>query len=322
MNVLILANDNTAGIPYNLNKALNEYTDYNSKLVMCKRTYLNLPTGIMASDITYKKFMLMLRQADIIHLNESVVSGIFPAERNIFFKDTTTKVNLYKVLGNRKKVVRHAHGSYIRKFGKHVNKICENHNIKQIITSPDLFSITSSAEWLPQIMPIDRCELLDCKPAPVVADDSLKISHCPTNRLVKHTDKFLKALGKFEHVKPVLIEGLNHIDCLKLRRDCQIHFDQSGLQVYGVSALEGLCMGQVTMVGMGIGSKYAPNHPFVDVNKLGMQEAIYRALDIMNNPRERKFLLHVARKWVEKKHHPKVIASKLSKIYESTKNYR
>lgn len=316
-NVLILANDNTAGIPYNLKLALERYTGYNCRLVSCKLTYLDLPRDELASEMTYAEFMSCLKWADIVHLNESVVSGQFPAERNIFFKDTKRKVNLYKVLGDRKLKFRHAHGSYIRKFGAQVNVICKRHGITQIVTSPDLLKIAKGAIWLPQILAMDRCTLLEYNPAPVYYDDEIMISHSPTNRAVKGSDEFERGLKKFKGVKYKPLEGLSHADCLKARRACHIHFDQHKLQVYGVSALEGLAMGQVTMVGMGIGAHYQPDHPFIDVNRLGMRKALERAVHVAVHPAERNAFLSRARDWVERNNHPRVIAQKLIGIYEN-----
>jgi len=319
-NVLILANDNTAGIPYNIKLALEKYTGYDCRLITCKRTYLDLPRDELASDMTYNQFMSALRWADIVHLNESVVSGQFPAERNIFFKDTNKKVNLYKVLGDRKKKFRHAHGSYIRKFGEQVNVICRRHNIQQIVTSPDLLSIARDAVWLPQILPLDRCQLLEYNPAPVGPGDRLSISHSPTNRAVKGSDEFEAELARVKDMNYVKIENMSHTDCLKARRGCHIHFDQSRLQVYGVSALEGLAMGQVVLVGMGIGSRYQPGHPFIDVNRLGMRKALKTAVHVATHPHERMSFLATARDWVEENNHPRVIANKLRSIYESAEN--
>jgi hypothetical protein len=197
-------------------------------------------------------------------LNDSVVSGEYPPQKTLFFKDKK-KVNVYSLLSG-KKVFRHANGTYYRNDYKRVNILCDRYNITKTVSTPDLISLGKDNKWIPQPIDLDKYYFSDIK-------ESKRISHAPTKD--KGTD-IIKAAIESIGYSPVVISGMSHDKCIELRRSCPFHIDQvSYLGIYGLSSIEAVAIGQINMATLHNVRGYIPNHPFIEINGLTKKQYFF-----------------------------------------------
>ena len=317
LHILWVCDDNTANNPYNLRNAINKYTKHECKLVQGKQTYLGYPLDgtIMAEDITRTEFISLVLWADVIHLNESVVSGIYPPEHDKYFKDGT-RINLYDIFQPHQKVFRHSNGTYYRNNFKYLNYLCEKHNMYKTVSTPDLISLGSNNYWLPQPIPLDQPKYK----IRARWSDKIRVSHSPTNRVIKGTDTFLAVCkSRFPDMEVVLIEKMTHGECLKARKKCLVHYDQYSLGAYGVASLEALSIGQVCIVGIDNIFQYIPDSPFVEIDgpyPENMEDALIRARNIASDEDNYKAYCKKAKEYLVYHHSDKVVVKRLCDMYE------
>ena len=322
MNILWICSDNTANNPYNIVKTINDETKHMAVLIQAKQTYLNYPLDgtIMVNTITLKEFIKYVKWADVIHLNESVVSGLYPPEQAARFK-CGSRVTLYDVLTEDKKVFRHSNGTYYRSHYGEINRLCEKHNMYKTVSTPDLISYGMHTYWLPQPIPTTD-EIY--KKGEVMSTEKIRISHSPTNRLIKGTQLFLLVCKKlFPELEVVLIEGKKHDECLRIRKTCHINYDQYSLGAYGVSSLESLAIGQLNIVGLHYVCNYIRDHPFIEIKDgvmTGMATAIQECIDIIHSDGYEKHL-ETQRKWLVEYHERIKVVEFLLELYKHAGYY-
>jgi DNA-binding protein YbaB len=255
--------------------------------------------------MTSDEFIKLVQSSDIVHLNDLIISGMYPAARS--FKDKK-RVNMLDILHDQK-VFRQANGTYYRNNHEVINLITTSHNICNTVTTPDLLKY--GGIWIPQPIKLQPFN-------PPEYTGQIRISHSPSKRKIKGTDLFLEACLEMD-LEVVLIENKSHEECMNLRQSCHIHYDQFSIGSYGVSAVEGLALGQVTIVGLHAIRHLIPDHPFVDVygHKEGLKNAIKEAINTVS---DHVFVLK-GREWVEKHHSVENVISKLIKLYEKQGYY-
>ena len=118
------------------------------------------------------------------------------------------------------------------------------------LSTPDLLRLLPEAVWQPNSVPIDDLFYL---PISSEINGSVRICQSPTRKDLKNTNEFGAAMEEIQHTYPhvekVIIENSTHLDCLKIKQTCDIHFDH--MQGYfGVSSLEGLSQGKPVVAGL------------------------------------------------------------------------
>jgi hypothetical protein len=324
MKITILANDNTACIPYYLYRELNMLDGVKCGFYQCRNNYLMYPHGEFIRDTKIKRLLREMRESDVVLLNEPVWNMIYPPYRTSF-KNSTHKINLISKLSNGQKVIRYSHGTYTRNEYKRINSVCKEHNIRQICSTPDMLELLNNdAKWLPQIVPMRKDRTYRFNPPPI-KDKKILISHSPTNRHIKGTDEFMRSINSLirdgYNLSPVLIENRTHQKCMETKARCHIHYDQKSLGAYGVSAIEGLALGQVVVVGIQKVKDYIPDNPFIDANRYTMKESLRRAIEIVISNNKRRNAVLNGRRWAETIHGSSAIISRFFEIVDDTEGY-
>ncbi len=150
--------------------------------------------------------------------------------------------------------------------------------------------------------PFDHEGLPDSKGS---ADGRIRIGHSPTKRETKGTKYIIDAIESLRSDYPielVLIEGLPFEKAIVLKSSCDIFIDQLGDLGYGVSALESLAMGIPTMVELKADfERFLGDHPFVNVNRDNIQTKL---TDLFSDRGKLTRLGQYGKGWVQKKHSP------------------
>jgi len=315
MNILILCYDNTANNPYTMKEAINRYTKHNAIMIYGCKTYLDYPSGDYRVHFMEKEeFMKYMEWADIIHLNDPLITFRYPTVGE--FSDGGS-INLLDNIKEDQKVLRHANGTYMRKNYTTINSICRKHNIYQTVSTPDLLNITDCGVWIPQLIDLDNFLF-----NPPQYDKKVIISHSPTKPIIKSTQLFLDVVNELKKDYDIdvnLIRGISHEECLKIRSKSHLHYDQFLLGAYGVSAVEALVIGQISIVGISKVKKYIPDNPFIDIpSKEHMKDSITKGISLLGD----RSLLERGKEWAKKHHNSKDVIGRIIDYYENIGFYR
>lgn len=105
--------------------------------------------------------------------------------------------------------------------------------------------------WLPIPMPVDDYQQIAREEKRESA--TFRVAHSPTMRRIKGTQEFLRACDYLKmhegiNIEPVLIEGMEHGEALRLKASCDATFDSFWLGMQG-SGLEAGAMGKAVIAG-------------------------------------------------------------------------
>lgn len=244
MNILMITANDPAGMGIAFTNAINRYTDHRCRLVTSQDRYgIDFGKDIHLPDIhddDFGEVEQLLKDADIIHFHmlTDENSHLGPLVIRDYTKD--------------KKILHHHHGhpdylinaeAYNEKYRRLGRKV--------IVSTPDLLQIAENATWVPNLVPINDVHYLpryeeSLPPLPV------KICQAPTRKFDKHTEVFTTALQKLQEdqqIEPVILERMNHKECLAKKRTCHIVFDHMR-GWFGISSLESLCQGKPVIAGL------------------------------------------------------------------------
>jgi hypothetical protein len=271
----------------------------------------------MTSDITSHEFIDIVRNSDIIHFSDLLNDVVCPFKSK--FKDGKN-IELCNLFDNSQRVLIHHNGSIYRKNNQRINMFSNRHSITSTVSTPDLLQYGNNLTWLPA--PIDLTNKLYSF-RPIAFDKKCYISHSPTKRGIKGTDLFLQVCEKYfpNKVYPVLIEQQPHRASMNIRKNCQVHYDQFSLGAYGLSAVEGLSIGQLVIVGISdYVKKYIGKPEFINVAGIEQSfvDSIKKTISIMSNEERRYNRALIGRKWVEHLHSDKIVVNKLIKLYNKS----
>lgn len=125
--------------------------------------------------------------------------------------------------------------------------------------TPDLLYLPGM-RWVPHATPIRNAW------RPPVGE--VVIGHSPSSRRAKGTDavvipavEMLRAMG--HNVRLLLIEGKSNRECLIMKAQCHLFFDQALIPAYGLSGVEAMAMG-IPVVNRMAGVLVQDREPFVD----------------------------------------------------------
>ena len=105
--------------------------------------------------------------------------------------------------------------------------------------------------WLPIPMPVDDYQQIAKEEKR--ESKTFRVAHSPTMRRIKGTQEFLRACDYLKmhegiDIEPVLIEGMEHGEALRLKASCDAAFDSFWLGMQG-SGLEAAAMGKPVLAG-------------------------------------------------------------------------
>lgn len=389
MNILNLSLSNLSNICTNLSNGINKYTRHNCKSI-CMRGVVPYNCDIdMLWPGNEKLVKRRIDESDVLHLNGWYFTGWnkqypitlsshvpLPLMRtaDLFYKKTVLGDILLKKWPNinsvmwwsyymshlktsqmrGKKVLLQYHGGDLRRVMSEENKnFINKRKLKVVVTIPDLLPQLNDTEWLPIPFPIDD----EIYKPPSKRDDSvIKIVHSPTEREAKKTDVLIRAVNALKQkydVELMLIENTPYAECLRMKKEAHISFDNIEFGSYAACSIEALCYEQPSLVYLNdvsleeigkVSNEIGIESPFINVggpkqpsiehlNKVVVGKArniiseddynsVYSNLKLLiEDDSLRKDIGKRGRRWVSKVHEQKVVTEKLIKIYESLENY-
>jgi len=380
MKILNMAPSNLCNISTNLSHGINEYTVHT-----CRSVTLTPPPCEFDTDILWRAndalVAQLISECDVLHLNAwyfvdqelklkilnnaprfvihglarlydkydfAEVSSAIPTISAIWWRYYMHSLNKHTI--GKKKVVLQYHGGDLRRLMSKADKnFINKHGFKVLVSVPDLLPQLKNTQWLPIPVPTDE-ELF--KPLTKRDDKIIKIVHTPTEREAKKTSVLIDvvdALKRKYDVELIIIENTPYKECLKLKREAHISFDNIEFGSYAGCSIEAMCHEQPTLVYLNsvsqqqihkVSEEIGIEPPFVNVgdpkqpsieylNRVIEGKArnivtekdfksVYENLErLIVDSTLRKELGKRGRQWARRVHDVKVVVKKLIDIYES-----
>jgi len=235
---------------------------------------------------------------------------VYHFESGMDFLKNEFFVKELKKLG--KKIICHYHGEDLRSRG--VMPFVDKYSNLNLTNEVDLLKKHPNIDYL--FLPYDTSSF---SPKSEL-NKLLVISHAPTNRFYKGSEKIIKVCKKFQDqgkIKFDLIENLPHALALNRKSKSDIFIDQIGNKGgwgYGMNSVESLSMGICTLTEMNdVYNSFVPDHPFIHVNEHTLENKIdeliiNRNLILKHNQKSKQ--------WVQKYHDIKNVSAELYRYYE------
>jgi glycosyltransferase involved in cell wall biosynthesis len=246
MNILMITDNDPAGMAIAFANAINRYTQHTCRLITTAEKYgfeyekdLHLPD---IEDDDFGEVEQALKEADILHFH--------------VLRDENSHLGplVIRDYVRGKKILHHHHGhpDYI------LNKESYNEKYRRlkrrvIVSTPDLLKVAENATWIPNLVPLKDVQFLprydrDLPPEPI------RICQSPTRKYHKHTDEFKRVLAALQkkhgdRLQSVIIEKLPYFECLSLKRKCHVVFDHMR-GWFGIASLESLSQGKPVVAGL------------------------------------------------------------------------
>ena len=317
MNILMISHNDPAGMAIAFTNAINRYTEHRCRLITSQERYgIDFGKDIHLPDIhddDYGEVEQLLKDADIFHFHmlQDENSCLGPLVIRDYIKD--------------KRVIHHHHGhpDFLINVDTY-NKKYRELNRKVIVSTPDLLKITENATWVPNLVPIN-----DVNYQPRYENSlpsfPVKICQAPTRKYDKHTDTFKEVLSDLLKegfdIQPVILERIQHNDCLKIKRTCHIIFDHMR-GWFGVSSLESLSHGKPVIAGLDDWNIQCIKE-FTGANELPWQvarnkdELVYVLKDLIIDSVKRESVGKFSRHFMEKYWTEQHVLNVLFQVYET-----
>ena len=243
MNILMITENDPAGMGIAFTNAINRYTEHTCRLITTTTRYnfgtekdLHVP---VLDEEGFGEISELLKKADILHFH--------------LLADENTELGPIKakefIAG--KAILHHHHGH--PDFRSHPNKYREKyHRLRRraLVSTPDLLKLLPEAVWQPNLVPINAPNYL---PRSIETNNRVRVCQAPTRRDLKNTAEFEVVMAslerKYGNVEGVVIANTRHEECLRVKQTCDIHFDHMQ-GYYGVSSLESLSQGKPVIAGL------------------------------------------------------------------------
>lgn len=304
LNIAVVADFNIAGQLSQLFRLINEKTIHRARCIIIHDDYLLYDKDIVLSQNKQDDLQTAIKiieNADFFHI------GRFPKK--------VGDLNLVDYLKPANTIVQYF-GSELR---QNAEKIYQWHKTNRItgLSAWDYTMLESSPFFYHINIMFDSSKV---KPA-AKPEGTIKIIHPTTNRHVKKTELFLKVIDHLQEkydVEPVLIEGKTNQECLELKGQAHMTYDQISVGIYGLSAIESMAAGHVVFGGISnFAASYFPDNPIVWVTEDDIQEKIEYYL--VNRVRIIEQGL-AGKSWVELNHDPVKILRQHLYMYDFVVN--
>jgi len=243
MNIIMMTENDPAGVAISFRNAINRFTDHNCRLITTASRYgFDYEKDIHLPNLNgggYDEIEQLMKDADIFHFHI-----LFDEERTL----GPLKVKDYL---KGKQIVHHHHGH--PDFRSNPDKYCEKYRNSErsvFVSTPDLLKLIPFATWVPNPVPVDDAFFI---PAEISQDGKVMLCQAPTRKDLKNTSEFIRVAKEirreYDNVDYIIIENTRYHDCLLKKRECHIHFDHMQ-GYYGVSSLESLSQGRPVIAGL------------------------------------------------------------------------
>lgn len=245
MNILMITDNDPAGMGIAFTNAINRFSEHTCRLITSAEKYgLGYETDIHLPDINdddFDEVAHLLETADIIHFHvlRDENSHLGPLVIKDFIKG--------------KKLLHHHHGhpDYILNAAA-FNEKYRRLKRKVIVSTPDLLKVAQNATWVPNLVPINDAAFLP-RYDRTLPRDRLRVCQAPTRKYHKHTAVFQSVMNKLAqkhpHLETLIIEKTPYLQCLKIKRTCNIVFDHMR-GWFGITSLESLSQGKPVVAGL------------------------------------------------------------------------
>lgn len=245
MKILMITDNDPAGMGIAFTNAINRYTEHTCRLITTAEKYgFAYEKDIHVPDIAEDDFgevEQLLKDADIVHFH--------------VLRDENSHLGPLVIRDyiNGKKILHHHHGhpDYIINAAA-FNEKYRRLNRKVIVSTPDLLKIAENATWIPNLVPIFDVQFLP-RFDNSLPRDIVRICQSPTRKYHKHTQEFKVVMNnlqqKYPFVVSLIIEKLPYFECLQLKRSCHVVFDHMR-GWFGISSLESLSQGKPVIAGL------------------------------------------------------------------------
>lgn len=303
-NIAVVADFNIAGQLTTLFRLINHNTIHRARCIILQDDYLSYDRDIVLSDNDagdWEEAHEIIHNADFLHI------GRFPIP--------DSRLSLMQKLKPDNCLVQYF-GTQLRLNSHQIYNWHKHKNITGI-GAWDYTMIQNAPFFYHINMMFDGTKV---QPAPP-ADGTLRIVHPTTNRAIKKTALFLEAmknLGKKYNVEGLVIEGMTNRECLKKKNAAHMTFDQMGIGIYGVSAIESMAMGHVVFGGISnFAASVYPDNPVVWITQYDLEPKIEFFL---RNPETIAARGEKGRQWVKQHHDPIKILRQFLYIYDLIRN--
>lgn len=245
MNILMITDNDPAGMGIAFTNAINRYTEHTCRLITTAEKYgFNYETDIhlpCIEDDDYGEVEQLLKDADIFHFHvlRDENSHLGPLVIRDYIQG--------------KQILHHHHGhpDYILNAAAYNEKYRQLKR-KVVVSTPDLLKVAENATWLPNLVPLDHVGFLP-RYDDTLPQDKIRVCQAPTRKYHKHTREFQRVMCELEKRYPlletVLIEGMPYDQCLRVKRACHMVFDHMR-GWFGISSLESLAQGKPVIAGL------------------------------------------------------------------------
>jgi len=245
MNILMITENDPAGMGIAFTNAINRQTDHRCRLITTKTRYnfnfekdLHLPN---LDETGFEEIVHLLKGADIIHFHlladESIPLG--PIKVSDYIRGKT--------------IVHHHHGHpHFRSHPEIYREKYRRLGRRTLVSTPDLLRLLPEATWQPNLVPVHEPLFL---PQSAPLNGRFVVGQSATRKDLKNTQELLAAVEKIKQrftnpeVLANIIEHTDYRECLKRKRECHAIFDHMQ-GYYGVSSLESLSQGKPVIAGL------------------------------------------------------------------------
>lgn len=212
--------------------------------------------------------------------------------------------------------VMHHHGTFYRSLHESLLYEAKRRHALTVCATLDLWLIhPDDTEWLPSLFDLDWLATFRRPPAD---DGVLRIAHAPTDRRVKSTAAFLRAVERLREHVPVeleLIEGASWGECLTRKGGADIYFDQVMLG-YGNNSIEAMAMGIPVIAGAADATLDEYQSRFGQIPFYAADEGgIYSALLALTDPAERELWAKRGAEHVRQWHDRRKVVDQMVDLY-------
>jgi hypothetical protein len=243
MRIVMIAENDPAGVGSLLRNALHRHTDHVCRLVTTQTRYthnwekdLHAPLLDAAG---LDELAEVLETADVFHFH-------MLADEHMPLGPLTAAPFLPG-----KAIVHHHHGHHVFRANPEIfqKKYRDLGRKNLLVSTPDLLLKLPGARWQPNLVPQNDPRYL---PGPRPPDGRVRLGHSPTRKDLKNTDELMAVHARLVRELPLdldLMDDIPHVACLARKKACDIVFDHMQ-GYYGMSSLEALSQGTPTIAGL------------------------------------------------------------------------
>lgn len=303
-NIAIVADFNIAGQLTTLFRLINEKTIHRARCIIVQDDYLSYDHDLVlsANDANHwEEAREIIHSADFLHI------GRFPVRDN--------RLSLMKKIKPDNCVVQYF-GTQLRQNAHQIYNWHKKNGILGIGCWD--YTMIKNAPFFYHINMMFDSAKIKSAPTP---KGTIRIVHPTTDRKMKKTELFMKAMEKLEkkyNVAGCVVEAKSNRECLAIKNEAHMTFDQISVGIYGVSAIESMAMGHVVFGGISnFAASIYPDNPVVWTTPHDLEEKIEYYL---RNPETINVRGKRSRRWVSQHHDPLKILRQFLYLYDLVRN--